>query len=326
MTAPSRRRVVATLSGALLWPAFEPAAAQPSRPLLGVVSWQPPSERTRLDAFVAELARLGYVAGVSYDLEFRATDGNLAATEAAVADLLRKGVAILVVLSTPTVHVAKRATQSVPIVMMSVADPLATGLVASLGRPGGNITGLSMLGADLAPKRVDLLHEMRPSLRVLGFLGSGDDPNMPTILRGNKQAADALGIRFVSAIVSGPSGIADGLAALRRDGAEVVSIQPIFSGHHETIVRMGLDLGLPIVADYPMFAEAGGLMSYGVNPALHGRRAAVFVDRILKGADPGELPIEQPTEIEFVINLSTARRLGWDIPQSVLLRADRVIE
>ena len=282
---------------------------------------------SHLDALREGLREYGYVEGATVAFDAHFTAGNRERTQEVVQRLVARNVDVLVASTTPVAHIAKDATRTIPIVLAPVADPLATGLVASLSRPGGNITGITSTGPDLGEKRLEMLREMKRGFRTLAFLGSSSDPNAKTYLRELQSAADRQRIRLLVHFVEGPARIVPAIFEdFRRQGAEAVFVQPIFFGYHERIVPLALNAELAVVGQYPQFAEAGGLLAFGFDDLALMRRAAYFVDRILKGAPPAMLPVEQPTKYLLVINAGTARRFGWSIPESLLIRADRVIE
>jgi putative tryptophan/tyrosine transport system substrate-binding protein len=304
-------------------PAF--AADKPVK--IGFLSWYSPEMVGQLDYFREGMRQLGYVEGESYVIEAHFTDGNRELTQQVARKLVEEPVDILVVQSTVAAQIAKEATRTLPIVVAFVANPLATGLVQSLAHPGGNITGLSGQVTDLAGKPLGLLREIRPSLNTVAFLGLARGPNAATFLRETREAADRLGVKVLERLVDGPEAIDQALFdAMKRDGAEAVIVQPIFVGHQDRIVLMAMQAGLPTISLYGQFAEAGALVAYGPDDAALVKRAAYYVDRILKGAKPADLPIEQPTVFQLVINARTAKQLGWTIPQIVLIQANRVIE
>jgi putative ABC transport system substrate-binding protein len=254
------------------------------------------------------------------------TDGSRERTKAVIQALIRKPVDVLVVWQTPAVHIAKEVTQTVPIVML-VSDPIATGLVNSLSHPGGNLTGLSNSGPELAGKRLELLREIRPGIRIVAFLSSSTDPNGPTFVRESKVAAQKIGLNLLARFIDGPQAIEEGVfQALRQEGAEAVIVQPVFTGHREKIVALASKARLPVISDFSPFAEAGAIFTFGPDDAAQLRRTAYYVDRILRGANPADLPIEQPTRFQLVVNMITANALDWDISPIMLARADRVIE
>jgi putative tryptophan/tyrosine transport system substrate-binding protein len=207
------------------------------------------------------------------------------------------------------------------------ANALATGLVPSLSRPGGNLTGVSLLLTDLAGKKLELLRDIRPTLHAICFLGSTKDPNAATFVRETQAAADHLGVVLSVRLIDSPDAIGQPIFdAMKADGSEAVIVQPIFAGYQDEIVLLAKKSNLAVIADWGFFAEAGALLTYGAPYAALTRRLAYYVDRIVKGTPPADLPIEQPTEFELVVNTHTAAELGWTIPQSVLIRADRVID
>jgi len=303
------------------------AAAQEKRAKIGYLSWWPTSVKSLVDDFRDGMRQLGYVEGKSYEIEAHFTNGNRELTQQLARKFVDEPVDIILAQTTPAAHVVKEATRTIPIVMAPVANPLATGLIDSLARPGGNLTGVSSVLTELAGKRIGLLHDIRPGLRAVAFLGSAKDPNTATFVRETRAATDRLGIKLLDRLVEGPQEIVPELFdAMKRDGAEAIVIQPIFRGHQETILNSAMAAGLPVLADYSEFAEVGALLTYGANEHKLMFRVASYVDRILKGAKPAELAVEQPTEFEFTINLRTAKAIGWTIPQVVLVSADRVIE
>jgi putative tryptophan/tyrosine transport system substrate-binding protein len=322
----SRRAFTALALGTAAWPRVV-LAQQSKKAVIGFVSWWPPEMASHLEALREGLRDLGHVEGQNVEFDAHFTGGNRDRTQEVVDRLVRRNVDVLVASTTPAAHIAKNATRTIPIVMAPVADPLATGLVASLSHPGGNVTGLTSTGPDLGEKRLEMLREMRRSFRTLAFLGSSVDPNARTYLRELQAASDRQGVRLVTELVDGPGRIETRtFESFKRQGAEAVFIQPIFFGHHERIVPLARQAELAVVGQYPQFAESGGLLAFGFDDLALMRRAAYFVDRILKGSSPATLPVEQPTKYLLVINARTARRLGWSIPESLLIRADRIIE
>ena len=223
-------------------------------------------------------------------------------------------------------QLAKDATQTVPVVMIS-SDPVAAKLVQSLSHPGGNFTGVSMSGPDLAGKRLELLREIKPDIGSIAFLGYAPSTGAAAYIRETKASADQIGLKLLVRQVDRSDAIDEALFAdMKRDGAEAVIVQPFFFGHGAEVVSFAMKSKLPIISDYPIFAKAGALASLGVDEAAQVRRTAYFIDRILKGAKPADLPVEQPTTFQLAINLKTAKALGLDIPPMLLARADEVIE
>lgn len=322
-----RRRDFVGMAGSA---ALVPSAARAQtrkKALVGFVSWWPPEMASHLEALRAGMRDLGHAEGRDIEFDGHFTSGSRERTQDIVQRLVRRDVDVLVVSTTPVAHIAKNATSRIPIVMAPVADPLATGLIASISRPGGNVTGLTSFGPELGDKRLELLREMKKGFRTLAFLGSSADPNGATYFRELQSAAGRQGVRIVAEFVDGPAGIeARVFDGFRKQGAEAVFIQPIFFGHHGKIIPLAVAAGLAVVGQYAQFAEAGGLLAFGFDDLALMRRAAYYVDMILKGASPASLPVEQPTKYLLVINASTARRFGWSIPETLSIRADRIIE
>lgn len=293
---------------------------------IGFVTWGSPAVEMRTEDLRQGLRDFGYVEGRNIRLESHFTDGNKERTRAIIQAMVARPVDILIVWQTPAVHIAKEATTTIPIVIM-VADALATGIVKSLSHPGGNITGISNTGPELAGKRLELLREIRPALRTVAFLGSSSDQNGPTFARETARAAEKIGLTSLTRLVEGPGAVDAALfQSMKRDGAEAVIAQPVFTSYRERIVALAFEAGLPVTSDFALFAEAGALCTLGVDDGVQLRRTAYYVDRILKGAKPADLPIEQPTKFTLVINMVTAKKLGWTVPPLVLARAERVIE
>lgn len=316
----------------LLSIAPEPAAAQkPKLAKLGFVDWFSPELTRDVEQLRQGLRELGYVEGKNIELQTYFTSGDREKTREVTQSLIDGGVDILIVSATPAVHIAKDLTRgltrTIPVIMAPVSDPIASGLVESLSHPGGNLTGLSMIGPDLAGKRLELLREIKPALATVAFLGSSRDPNSATFLRGITQAADKIGVGVIAKFIEGPGALdVAAFQQLKQAGAEAVMVQPIFLGKEGEISRLAMTAGLPVVSDYPMAAEAGALLTLGVDRDEQTRRVAYYVDRILKGASPADLPVEQPTVFRLGVNVRTARALGLTIPQSLLFRADLVVE
>jgi putative ABC transport system substrate-binding protein len=323
---PMRRRDL--LPGLVAFTIARPAwaAANEKKIQIGFLSWFPPSMNTDIARFRQGMQQVGYAEGKDYDVEAVFVGGNRALCQDIARKLVREPVDILIAVATPAVQICKEASQTIPIVMVT-ANALATGLVQSLSRPGGNLTGVSLLLTDLAGKKLELLREIRPTLRAICFLGSTKDPNAATFVRETQAAADRLGVVLSVRLVDDPDAISQPVFdAIKADGSEAVIVQPIFSGYQNEIVTMAKKARLAVIADWGFFADAGALLTYGAPYATLIGRLAYYVDRILKGSIPADLPIEQPTEFELAVNTRTAAELGWTIPQSVLIRADRIIE
>ena len=284
-------------------------------------------------AFRDSLRTLGYVEGQTIRIDYRWAAGSEQRADALVAELLAAKTEIIVAATTPAVRAAMRATKDVPIVIAAAADPVSTGLVASLARPGGNVTGLSLVSPDTAAKRLQLLRDLNPSTSRVGVLlmevGASADADPNIALRQQLQsAAKQLGLQLEFNGIRSGGEIAGAFAKIQQAGAQAlfVGATPVSIDHRKQIVEMAAKQRLPALYESEGFVDAGGLLSYGPSLADMYRRAAVYVDKILKGAKPADLPMELPVKYDLVVNLKTAKALGLRIPQSLLVRADRVIE
>jgi putative ABC transport system substrate-binding protein len=280
-----------------------------------------------LDAFRQGLRELGYIEGKNVLLEYRFADGKRDRMPVLTADLVRLKVDVIVTGGSGATRPAKEATKTIPIVMAQDTDPLGNGFVSSLARPGGNITGLSTLQVDLTGKRLELLKEVVPKLSRVAIIGSSSSADNARELKETDLAAATLGLKPHHFDIGAPKDIESKLqAALKaRPDALFVLINSFERPHRKQIVEFAAKSRLPAMYFGPTLVEDGGLMSYAVNGADLYRRAAVYVDRILKGAKPADLPVEQPRKFELVINLKAAKQIGLTIPPNVLARADRVI-
>src|SRR5262245_60641722 len=279
-------------------------------------------------AFEQALRELGYVGGKSIVIEYRYADGRSERLPNLATEMVRLRVDILVVAGAPAALAAKNATSVIPIVIGNAADPVGTGLVASLARPGGNITGLSDFNLGVVTKRLELLKQVVPTAsRVAVLLNPANPTNLPQ-LKEIQTVAPALGVTLLALEAKGSDDIAPAFAVMKRErpGALLVMGDPMLGTHQRLIAELALKSRLPTIWAVREDADAGGLMSYGTNFEDLYRRAAGYVDKILKGARPADLPVEQPTKFELVINLTTAKALGLKIPPSVLSRADHVVE
>ena len=279
------------------------------------------------DTFVEELRRLGYVDGQNIVLEFRSAEGRIERFPVLAADLVRAGVDVTLAVSEASVRAAQQATTSTPIVIVAIDyDPLALKMVTSLARPGGNVTGVFLQQLEVTAKRIELLKAMLPKLTRLAVLW---DPSGADQFKAAEAAAASLGLRVQSLkIRPNPDDLSGAFAAAVRERADAIAVvqTAVLFRERAQIVQMATSHRLPAAFAFREFAETGGLMSYGAHLPDMFRRAAFYVDRILKGARAGDLPMEQPTKFELVINLKTAKALGLTIPPSLLLRADQVIE
>ncbi|MCW5745846.1 MAG: ABC transporter substrate-binding protein [Alphaproteobacteria bacterium] len=324
-----RRRQLAVLLVAGLASRAAPVRAQakPGIPRIGVLDWESP-DANRTATFRDALRELGYVEGRNIVIEYSHAEGRTDRADALAAEMVRRPVSIIVAFATPAAAAAKRATSTIPIVV-TAADPLGTGLVADMVRPGGNVTGVSNMMPDLESKRLELLRELLPGLQRVAFLGSTRDPATKGFVREAQRAAARSGLRLEPVLIGGAGEIDGALAAMARDKIDAVIVQPLFALNTPAASQLAVLAArhrVPAITNFAFFARSGGLASYGPEASFGRRAAARYVDRILKGARPGDLPVEQPTRFELVINLTAARALGLAIPRSVLARADEVVE
>jgi putative tryptophan/tyrosine transport system substrate-binding protein len=320
--------VILTLSLTLAPLAVEAQSGGKS-PRVGFLSTFSPSDVPRWrEGLTKGLRDLGYTEGDDIVIEYRHAEGRPERLPDLAAELVRMKVDVIVAETTPASLAAKKATMTIPIVMTIVGNPVEAGLIASLARPGGNITGLSLQLADVTAKRLQVLQEVVPGLSRVAILWNAASPVTPPQLREVEAAAPVLRIALESLAVRGPADFERAVqeATRRHTRALLVLDDFLVTRYIRQIGTLTAKNRLPAMAALVEFAEAGGLVSYGPNYFDLSRRAATYVDRILKGAKPAELPVEQPTKFELVINLKTAKALGLTIPQSVLLRADHVIE
>jgi len=281
-----------------------------------------------LEAFREGLRELGYVEGKNITIELRNAEGKNERLGALANELVRLKVDVILAVNTPSAHAAKKATTTIPIVITRVADPVGSGLVPSLARPGGNVTGLSILPEGLAPKRIQLLTEILPGISRLVVLFNADNPGSALVLAETERASSQVGLQVLRLPVRGPSDFPGAFQAATRARAEALFVldDTVVTKYRGQILKLATNHSLPVVSVYKDFAEAGGLLAYGPNLPAAYRRAAYYADRILKGAKPSDLPVEEPTQFDLVVNLKTAKALGLTIPPSVLLSANLVIE
>jgi putative ABC transport system substrate-binding protein len=319
-----RREFLGLVGGATILPHV--ARAQQGRIFkIGFVSWQAQSAEDQLKYLREGLAQFGYVEGRNISLEAFFTDGDPERTRAALRPLIDKPVDILILRVSPVAQIAKEMTRTIPIVMLA-ADPVATGLVPNLSHPDANLTGLSFASPDLAGKRLELVRDIKPDIKAIAFLGS-KQTSTASFVRETTEAAKVMGLKVVLRILDNPELLDRAVfESMKADGAEAVVVQPLFAGQEAKIVNFATPSRLAVIGEFAAFARAGGLFSLGVEETDVLRRAAYFVDRILKGAKPADLPIEQPTAFRFTLNVRAAKAIGWNIPPAVLSRADEVIE
>ncbi len=300
--------------------------ASPRRIGVLLVGLSPESKEAQ--QFRQGLREARYSEGKDLMIEWRLAEGNYDRVPGLISDLIQRKVEVIVVDSTVGTEVAKRFTSTIPIVMALVVDPVGSGLINSLPYPGGNVTGLSMMTTELNSKRLQLLKEMSPQLSRAAVLWNPEHPFHAQVVKDLKAVAPSLSIELTSVGMRTEEQFGPGFAEVSRAKAQALYVveDPIFFAHRMTLLKLAATARLPTIHELRRFPEAGALMSYGQN--LHDlfRRAAIYVDRILKGAKPADLPVEQPTKFEFVINLKTATALGLTVPQSLLARADEVIE
>lgn len=328
-----RRRFVLAVGSVTLATAFGTLAQQPVKVrrigMLTTRARPAPSERGDIfNVFLNALRDLGYVEGKNLAIEWRSADNAYERLPKLATELVALNPELIVSPATPPTEAARRATSTIPIVAISVADPVESGFAASLARPGGNVTGLANITADLSPKLIDLLKTVRPAIRNFGVLTNPKNSTHQIYWRNIQSAAQKLGLKAIPVEASTPDEIERAFATLARERVEalVVAADSLFLNQRQRIAPLAIEKKMVTVFPFREDVIAGGLMSYGPSLAHIFRRAASIVDRILRGAKPGEMPFEQPTQFELVINLRTAKVLGIKFPQTILSRADQVIE
>jgi len=323
-----RREFITLLGGAAAWP-LAAEAQQTTSPrrigvlLVGLLPESKPAKHFRLG-----LRDAGYSEGRDVVIEWRSANGDYDRVPALIADLLQSKVDVIVEDSTVGTELTKRATSAIPIVMALVLDPIGSGLVKSLAYPGENVTGLSMMATELYPKRLQLLKDINPQLIRVAVLWNPDHPFHAKAAEELKAVAPSLSIELSFAGVRAPDQFGSAFADVTRANAQALYVveDPIFFAHRVAILKLASTARLPTIHELARWPEAGALMSYGPDPNDLFRRAAFYVARILKGAKPADLPVEQPTKFELVINLKAAKALGLDVPAMLLALADEVIE
>src|SRR5262245_36155003 len=323
-----RRREFITLIGdaAAAWP-LAARAQQPAK--LPTIGYLGPAtlDSQRLATFVKRLRDLGWIEGRTIAIEYRWSEGHNERLAETAAELVRLKMDVIVTSATPPSVAVKQATSAIPIVFAAVADPVGAGVVESLARPGGNATGLSLQQTDAAGKRIELLREVVPNLRRLAITYNGGNPSVLLDMREAQTATRVLGLEAVTSDIRLPEDITPAFDPLKgRVEAIYVCNDPLAITNRVRINTLALKMRLPTMFGAREFVEVGGLMSYGPNLSELYRRAAELVDKILRGAKPADLPVEQPTKFDLVINLTTAKTLGLTIPPALLARADEVIE
>jgi putative ABC transport system substrate-binding protein len=326
----TRRAFIGALAGALLaTPLAADAQSQAPTPRIGMLSsFSPADAAPWYRAFLQGLRDLGWIEGTNVSLTYRYAEGHTDRLPGLVAELVQLKVDLIVTSVTPDTLAAKNATRTIPIVMAAAGDPVATGIVESLARPGGNITGLAQMVLQLAAKRLELLKEMAPKLSRVGVIWNPDDVVAAQMWKDIQLPARQLGLQLYSLEVRSLPDFDKAFerATSARVGALVISPAPLFVTNEQRIADFALKGRLPSIFHLKGFVERGGLAAYGPDRADMFRRAATYVDQILKGAKPASLPVQQPTKFQLVINLKTAKALGLTIPPSLLQRADEVIQ
>jgi putative tryptophan/tyrosine transport system substrate-binding protein len=326
-----RRRTFAFGLGILFLTTFRLARAQqqPTKtPRIGYLMTRS-LDPVRSEALRQGLRELGYVEGKNIIIEWRSAEGKLDRLPGIVAELVRLKVDVIVASGPVPTRVTKDATSTIPIVMAQVNDPVGSGFVASLARPGGNITGLSTLAPEISGKQLELLKEILPSLSRVAVFGTSTQPGNSQVLKEVELAAGALAVKLQYVDILASTDIESAFRAAVKGRAHAVlmiAASSVVGDRRQEVVDLAVKSRLPVIYPFSSYVEAGGLMFYGANLSDLDRRAATFVDKILKGAKPAELPVEQPTKFELVINLKTAKALELKIPAHLLMEADRVIE
>jgi putative ABC transport system substrate-binding protein len=324
-----RRKFLATLGGAAAWP-FAARAQQPAMPVLGFLNGgTAEGYAPMVAAFRQGLNEAGYVEGRNVAIEYRWAEGHYDRLPALAADLVQQKVTVIAATSTPAALAAKAATSTVPIVFTTGGDPIKLGLVASLGRPGGNLTGVTTLNVEVGPKRLELARELFPGATTFALLVNPASPLAATVSKDLQAVTDTLGVRLhvLHASTEADFEAAFATAAQLRTAALVISTaDPLFNSHAAQLGALALRHSVPAIYQYREFAAAGGLMSYGGYATDTYRLGGVYTGRILKGEKPADLPVQQATKVELIINLKTAKALGITVPLPLSGRADELIE
>ena len=322
-----RREFIGIAGGAAVWP-LAGRAQQPQMPVIGYISGGSASfYQSILPAFREGLREQGYIEGQNVTIEYRWAEGDYDRLPAFAAEFVSRKVDVIAATG-PSSMAAKAATSTIPIVFTSGSDPVADGRVVSLARPGGNLTGVSFLTVELNPKRFELISEMVPQARTIGLLFNPNQASTETVIRQVAAAAKAKSIELRALDVSAGVDFETAFAALQKfkAGALIVQTDPFIDARRDQLIDLAARFAVPAIYGFREFALAGGLMSYGVSITDVYRHAGLYVGKILKGAKPAELPVQQPTKFELIINLKTAKTLSLTIPPTLLARADEVVE
>jgi putative ABC transport system substrate-binding protein len=324
-----RREFIVGLGGAAAWPMVA-RAQQPARPVIGVILTQSADDdyKNITVPFLQGLKETGYVEGQNVTVEYRYAENQLDRLPALAADFVGRRVAVIVAITTPAALAAKAATATIPIVFTTAGDPVALGLVASLNRPGGNLTGHAELTGELAPKRLQLIRELIPSTALFGVLADPAFPSTPSVIAGLQAAALTLRLKLVVVDAGTDTDLETAFATFsqQRVGAVLVLSSNFYNRHTEQVVALAARHALPAILANREYALAGGLMSYGSSPRYAFHQVGLYTGRILKGEKPSDLPVQRATKLELVINLKTARALHFTIPETLLATADEVIQ
>ncbi|WP_027522988.1 ABC transporter substrate-binding protein [Bradyrhizobium sp. Ec3.3] len=327
-----RRDFITVLAGAAIWPrAAEAQKKIPRVAFLTTGSLEMPETRAGLNAFYQGLREHGYIDGQNIIVEVRAANSKVERYPALASELVGLNIDLIVATNSLSARAVQRVTTTIPIVVPVMGDPVGDGLVASLARPGGNITGLTFLGPQLVPKRLALLKEALPAISQIAILwhpGAYGERTMTDMMKEAEEAARTLGVQLRRVAVHGPDEFPRAFSSIAGEHAEALLVfpSPMLYTERRRVVDLATEHRLPIMAMGKEFVQLGGLMSYGADINDFNRRCATYVDKILKGAKPADLPVEQPTKFDLFINLKTAKALGLEIPASLLARADEVIE
>jgi ABC-type uncharacterized transport system substrate-binding protein len=325
-----RRAFIAALGGAAATAAFGPLAAlgQQTAKIMRLGYLAPARLPLQLEALRAGLRELDYIEGQNLAIEYRFEQGQSKSLDELAVELVRLGPAVIVTVGTPAALAAKRATTTIPVVMATVGEPLRTGLVTSLARPGGNITGVTLYGDTLSSKRLELFKEMVPRIQRVAVLGNTNNPISGYFWDDIQPAGRALGLNLRRFDVTELSELSTTFSTMKQEGWDslVVLSDALFNAGRKDIIQLAAFHRLAAMYEAREFVEEGGLASYGPNIADMSKRSAALIVKVFKGADPGDIPVEQPTKFDLVINLKTAKALGLSVPPTLLARADQVIE
>jgi putative ABC transport system substrate-binding protein len=324
-----RRELIVFLGGAAVgWP-LAVCAQHSTMPVVGFLHYASPHTLTHLaDAFRRGLQETGYIEGQNVAIEYRWAEGQYDRLPALAADLVHRGVGVITAGGSVAAQAAKNATTTIPVVFTSGADPIATGLVASLSRPGGNVSGMSLLATEMATKRLELIRDLLPRARAIAMITNPAYPGSRSEMAEVEAAGRSIGMQTHKVTASSPSDLDSAFATISQLSVDAFTVgaDGFFITRREQFAALAAHYAVPGIYPFPDFPASGGLLSYGLDLEDAYRQAGVYTGRILKGANPADLPVMQPTKFQLVINLKTAKALGLAVPQSILVRADEVIE